>query len=55
MLRVERLRWAWTIDDPDLEMQQAPVHLCELLTDLAAESLDLLVERAKALGNCLDI
>jgi hypothetical protein len=38
-----------------LEVQQAPIHFCELLADLAAESLDLLVERAKALGNRLDV
>src|SRR5262245_21417243 len=36
-------------------MEQAPVHSTEVLANLAAESLDLLVERAQAFRDSLDV
>lgn len=36
-------------------MQQTPVHLGELLGDLAPESIDLLIESAQPLGDRLDV
>ena len=55
MSRLGKLGWIRTIDDSDLKMEETPVHLCEFLIDLAAESLDFLVERTQALSHSLDV